>query len=241
MKYVYEDPLYRANDESSSTRGRYNTAHPQPDPSLPPPPSSAPAAPTPSRDFGPFFVRCAPFRGTLLPMGFVGKEAGEVAAPGELAVVRGMVKSSDGRRVPYATMDVWQCSPEGVYDYREADGVFRPYLSYIGEYNTHSESEAYHFRSRVLADESGRFEYQTVVPVPYLDPEDDTWRCPHIHHFVQATGHASCVSQIMFEGMPRNDTDNHIRPELTYRLVREGRHWAADVAFVLLRLAPQKE
>ncbi len=60
-KYVYEDPLYRDDDESSSTRGRYRTAHAVP-PADVQPQRCSPAPPTPSRDFGPFFVLHAPFR-----------------------------------------------------------------------------------------------------------------------------------------------------------------------------------
>jgi protocatechuate 3,4-dioxygenase beta subunit len=71
----------------------------------------------------------------------------------------------------------------------------------------------------------------------YLDPEDNTWRCPHVHHFVQAPGHASCVTQIMFPEMPKNEVDNHIRPELTVSLARGPNAWTAEVAFVLLELA----
>ena len=238
MDYVYKDPLYRANDESASTRGKYNTPIPQPDARLVAREVSAPAAPTPSRDFGPFFVRHAPFRGSLLPAGETGEAPGEgPAAPGQRLLVRGVVKSSQGAHLPYATLDVWQASPAAIYDYRERDGQFRPYLSYIGELNEHSEAEAFHYRARVLTDERGRFEYQTLVPPPYLDPEDNTWRCPHVHHFVQAAGHASCVTQIMFRDMPKNDIDNHIRPELTYALARAPGTWTADVAFVLLELA----
>jgi protocatechuate 3,4-dioxygenase beta subunit len=79
----------------------------------------------------------------------------------------------------------------------------------------------------------GRFEYQTVIPPPYLDNEDNTWRCPHIHHFIQASEHMSCVTQIMFPDMPRNDTDNHIRKELVVPLERKPLYWLATPVFVL--------
>ena len=116
MDYVYKDPQYRANDESASTRGRYNTPVPQPDPRLVAREVTAPAAPTPSRDFGPFFVRHAPFRGTLLPVGVTGEAPGEGAAtPGQRLVVRGVVKSSQGTHLPYATLDVWQVRVAAVF------------------------------------------------------------------------------------------------------------------------------
>ncbi len=119
----------------------------------------------------------------------------------------------------------------------------------------------------------GHFEYQTVIPPPYFDPEDSTWRAPHIHvchlpclllllahlsrvrarhtqHFVQADGHLSgkqdaccrprklraqhaVVTQIMFPDMPKNDVDNHIRPDITVPLTRSANHWVASVTFAL--------
>ncbi len=54
--------------------------------------------------------------------------------------------------LPYAVLDVWQASPEGKYDYEEKDGVFKPYLTYIGELNKHSKSREYEYRSRVLCN-----------------------------------------------------------------------------------------
>lgn len=129
--------------------------------------------------------------------------------------------------------------PDAEYDYAEPDGVFKSYMTYIGSLNTHGIApREYAYRSRVLCDHLGRFEYQTLIPFHYFDPEDSTWRCPHIHHFIQADGHLSTVTQIMFPDMPKNDVDNHILPELTVPLVRgAGPYWVAKPQFVL---APEK-
>jgi hypothetical protein len=43
----------------------------------------------------------------------------------------------------------------------------------------------------------------------------------------------------MFEGLEKNDVDNHIRPELTYKLVRDGAGWKSTVQFVVLKEAAQ--
>lgn len=235
-KYAYERPDY--HDSGARTFGKYRTAHPGTPASVSgAAPSGAPGEPTVSRDFGPFFVQLAPFRGVLTPMGHVGRPPGSSsqAAPGEWLLIRGTVRSTGGRYLAYATLDVWQAGPEAQYDYEEKDGQFRPYMSYIDQLNDHSTSREYQYRCRVLTDEVGRFEYQTVIPPPYLDPEDNTWRCPHIHHFIQADGCLSCVTQIMFPGMEKNDTDNHIRRELLVDLVRgqSGTHWEGRPEFVL--------
>lgn len=247
--YAYEAKDYRLADDPQSTRGKYNTHHPREDPTVPQEEivsfgEDVALAPTPSRDFGPFFVQFAPFRGTLLPVGYKEKPigAGGKPEPGQLVRVRGCVVGLPERRgLPYATLDVWQCSPDSAaYDYEEKDGVFKPYLSYIGEMNSHSQSKEYAWRARVLCDHRGRFEYVTAIPCPYMDPEDNTWRCPHIHHFVQPAAeapHASIVTQIMFPDMDKNDVDNHIRPDLVHQLflAPSGLYWeTADVRFVLL-------
>ena len=87
-------------------------------------PRSSPRAPTASRDFGPFFVRHAPFRASLLPLGFPGLVPAPAAPPsgGDWLRVAGTVKNSAGAHLPYATLDVWQVSPDAQYDYREKDG-----------------------------------------------------------------------------------------------------------------------
>ena len=177
QQYAYERNGY----EDEMTYGQYETDHPAC-------PASVAAnvavgveeslAPTPSRDFGPFFVQLAPFRGVLTPMGHSGGKpvADKPAAPGDWLLVQGTVRNTLGQPVPYATLDVWQAGPDAEYDYEEKDGVFKPYLSYISSLNDHSLSREYDYRARVLSDEAGRFEYQTVIPPPYLDTEDNTWR-----------------------------------------------------------------
>jgi protocatechuate 3,4-dioxygenase beta subunit len=142
------------------------------------------------------------------------------------------LESKEG--IPYACLDVWQAGLDGKYDYEEKDGKFKPYLSYIGDFNDHSTSKEYDYRSRILADHKGYFEFQTIIPPPYLDVEDDTWRCPHVHFFIQANGHQSVVTQIMFPDMPKNDVDNHIRPELTMMLKKRANYFEANPQFILI-------
>ena len=232
--YAYERPDYQ--DLGARTYGKYTTPHPARPASVPLVVAEGAAKPlpaTPSRDFGPFYVASAPFRGVLPPLGEEGAAPGDKAAPGERLLMQGTVRNETGAALPYATLDVWQAGPEANYDYQEKDGKFRPYMSYIDEFNDHSTSREYQYRARVLTDEQGRFEYQTSIPPPYLDNEDNTWRCPHIHHFIQADGHLSCVTQIMFPDMPRNETDNHIRRELLVVLERTDKSWLGAATFVL--------
>eukprot|EP01098_Paradermamoeba_levis_P016545 TRINITY_DN8978_c0_g1_i2.p1 TRINITY_DN8978_c0_g1~~TRINITY_DN8978_c0_g1_i2.p1 ORF type:complete len:258 (-),score=56.87 TRINITY_DN8978_c0_g1_i2:75-848(-) len=228
--YVYQNTNYKdlEAEDPANTRGKYNTHRPHSHPTdaefEPNNSKTKPAKPTPSRDFGPFYVQFGPFRGKLTPIHHIHKplQTGEKAQPGHLLVVKGNIFGFGSQKgLSYATLDVWQASPSGAYDYVEKDGAFHPYLTYIGELNTHSLSKEYDFRARVLTDHLGRFEYETVIPPPYFDPEDSTWRCPHIHHFVQRDGHQSIVTQIMFPDMEKNDVDAHIRPDLIVPLTRK--------------------
>jgi protocatechuate 3,4-dioxygenase beta subunit len=42
------------------------------------------------------------------------------------------------------------------------------------ELNTHSLSSHFNYRTRIITDEQGRYEFETVKPVPYFDPDDST-------------------------------------------------------------------
>jgi protocatechuate 3,4-dioxygenase beta subunit len=78
------------------------------------------------------------------------------AAPGQLLLVKGTLQDEE-KVIPFGTLDIWQAGPEAEYDYEEKDGVFKPYLSYMNEYNTHSKSKSseYDYRCRVITDEQG--------------------------------------------------------------------------------------
>jgi len=190
----------------------HDHAHDEPlsgafDPSRAPAPSSEAKqlAPTTADIWGPFFVRGAPFRCAIAP----------VWAKGRSLVVRGVVCGESGEPLPFATMEFWQTSPDAEYDYFEPDGVKRPYLE---EYNMHGAAKEYLFRARTVTDENGVYEFHSKMPVPYFDPDDSTWRCPHIHYHVQKQGYVALVTQLYFEGEDKNDTDAHIDASRTIKL-----------------------
>ena len=77
--------------------------------------------PTPSRDFGPFFVLGAPYRAKLSPIDVVPlkvEENSEKPKPGEPLRVRGKINALDKESLielkdQYITIDLWQASPSG--------------------------------------------------------------------------------------------------------------------------------
>jgi protocatechuate 3,4-dioxygenase beta subunit len=147
-------------------------------------------------------------------------------------LVRGTVTSTDGSPLPDAVVDVWQTGPAGgydVWDERQPEG---------------------NFRGRIRAEESGAYEFQTMLPKPYTVPTQGPvgryleamgqhpWRPAHIHFKVTAPGHRRLVTQVFFPDDPylENDTIGAVKPALVRPVEREDGHLACrfDIA-----LAPQ--
>ena len=83
-------------------------------------------------------------------------------------------------------------------------------------------------------DESGFYEFQTMLPRPYTVPTEGPvgrylemvgqhpWRPAHIHVKVDARGHAPLITQVFFPGDPYldNDTIGAVKPALVRPLTR---------------------
>jgi protocatechuate 3,4-dioxygenase beta subunit len=129
---------------------------------------------------------------------------------GDVLFVAGRVTSADGAPLPDAVIDVWQTGPDGGYD------LWDP------------RQPAYNFRGRFGPDDSGGYEFQTMLPRPYTVPTDGPvgrylemvgqhpWRPAHIHFKVEAPGHQRLVTQLFFPDDPYldNDTIGAVKPAL---------------------------
>jgi protocatechuate 3,4-dioxygenase beta subunit len=112
--------------------------------------------PTVSRDLGPFYRSGAPYRAKLTPP----------FEPGTVLVVTGRIWSFETKKpVAGAALDLWQVDNQTA-DYSKGNGDFKN-------------------RARLVTDESGAFEFETVHPIPY-NPSPDFWRSPHIHFIATA-------------------------------------------------------
>jgi catechol 1,2-dioxygenase len=143
-------------------------------------------------------------------------EAYEGMGEGDVLFVAGRVTSADGTPLPGAVLDVWQTGPNGGYDLWD------------------ERQPAYNFRGRFGVEESGRYEFQTMVPKPYTVPTDGPvgryleivgqhpWRPAHIHFKIDAPGHERLVTQVFFPDDPylENDTIGAVKPALVRPLVR---------------------
>ena len=187
------------------------------------------AGATESTVTGPFFVQGAP----EIPLG--GTIAGP-NTPGEPALVSGSVKTSAGKPIAGAVLDVWQASGEGFYDVQQAGGT--------------------NLRGKVKADENGKFWFRTVLPVSYPVPTDGpvgrmlkaTGRHPmrpgHLHFMIHAPGYKQLITHLFTAGDKYLDSDAvfGVKKSLVvkYRKAKSG-EWTVGYDFVLVPEKPARK
>lgn len=141
--------------------------------------------PTAGSAEGPFFSPGAPYRAKVSPP----------LEPGRVLVVTGRVWSHETRRpLAGAVLDVWHADHAGEYDNDDEPSERGP--------------AAFKCRARLVTDETGYYEYETVQPGLYPG------RTRHIHYIARAEGHRPLTTQMYFEGEEGNDADGLIRPSL---------------------------
>jgi len=120
---------------------------------------------------GPYYRPGSPLRNNLLI-------AGE---KGTLAELSGIVKHHDCVS-PYknAKVELWHCDNRGIYD---------------------NESKDFKYRGTTYTDESGRYSFQTILPVAYGSGE--IIRPAHYHLMITAEGYQPLVTQLYFAGDPK--------------------------------------
>jgi catechol 1,2-dioxygenase len=108
-------------------------------------------------------------------------------AEGQVLVVTGRVTDkTTGEGVANAVLDAFQADAKGHYD-----------------------TEGFEYRARVLTDEQGRFEFETIVPSNYGP-------APHIHFRITADGYGERRTDMYFRDEEHPEGG---RPELTPKLV----------------------
>ncbi|QYB04524.1 hydroxyquinol 1,2-dioxygenase [Rhodococcus sp. USK10] len=145
--------------------------------------------------FGPFFVDDAP----EIPCG------GDIAggATGQPCWIEGSVTDTDGRPVPHARIEVWECDEDGYYDV---------------QYDDHRITG----RAHLYSDDNGRYRFWGLTPVPYPIPHDGpvgrmleaTGRSPvraaHLHFMVSAPHQRTLVTHIFVAGDPQIDIGDSV-------------------------------
>ncbi|MGD8788735.1 MAG: intradiol ring-cleavage dioxygenase [Burkholderiales bacterium] len=147
---------------------------------------------TESTVLGPFYVEGAPDT----PLGSNIAEGVE----GEPAYFSGSVRSSDGKPIAGATLDIWSTDGAGQYDVQRPGGEKRA-------------------RGRITTDAKGRYAFWTVKPVSYPVPTDGPvgkmllkmgrhpYRPAHTHMIVSAPGFEPVTTHLFVKGDPYLESD----------------------------------
>ncbi len=135
---------------------------------------------------------------------------------GDVLIMHGHVRDSDGTPIVGAVVDVWHANTRGNYSY------FDPSQS------------AYNNRRRITTGADGSYRFRTIVPSGYSVPPGGTTdrllksvgrhgcRPAHIHFFVSADGHRHLTTQINIAGDPylHDDFAYATRDELIPPVIR---------------------
>jgi catechol 1,2-dioxygenase len=150
--------------------------------------------PTEDNILGPYFREGAPFRAKITPP----------LAKGIPMLIRGRVWGFDTKKpLAHVMLDIWQADTDGRYDNDDA--------------NKPPAKGVYVNRARVLTDETGYYEYETIHPGPYKTGAN-TWRPSHIHYLVRKAGYTNLITQLYFHGDRFNAKDEFIKPSLIIKL-----------------------
>jgi protocatechuate 3,4-dioxygenase beta subunit len=143
--------------------------------------NAAPGATEPTV-LGPFYRPGAPHRAA-------GEHIGR-PQDGPPVLIRGRVTATTGTPVEGATLDVWQCSANGLYDTQDPQ---QPPFNLRGVFTTGAD---------------GGYEFRTARPVSYPIPVDGPvgellraagrshWRASHVHAIVSAAGYEPVTTHI---------------------------------------------
>ncbi|HSU91482.1 MAG TPA: dioxygenase [Sporolactobacillaceae bacterium] len=182
-----------------------------------------PKSATESSLLGPFYRDGAP----ELPLG------ANIArnVKGAPLAIHGTVKSLDGKPVANALLDVWQASPDGLYDLQLPD------------------HNAMNLRARFRTGADGEFHFRSVKTSSYPVPVDGPvgtmlkalgqhpYRPAHIHFLISADGYVPLTTALYMEGDKYLDSDAVFgaRKSLTIGYQSEHGRDAINFDFVIAR------
>lgn len=135
--------------------------------------------PTTTDILGPFYRPGAPLRSNIIPAN----------SKGSLLNLKGIIYGEDGKApLNNALVEIWQCDENEYYD---------------------NISDSYKFRGALITEKNGKYEFKTIIPVPYkADLNDDSsWRPAHIHMRVSIPNQQDLITQLYFKGGEYVDKD----------------------------------
>ncbi len=128
--------------------------------------------PTTTDVLGPFYRPGAPFRKNLRLPN----------SNGTPIVLKGNIFKEDGETpINNALVEIWHCDENEVYD------------------NT---SDEYKYRGEQKTKTDGKYEFKSILPVPYkaVPNDENSWRPAHIHMRVSVPNQQDLITQIYFKG-----------------------------------------
>lgn len=138
---------------------------------------------------GPYHRPRAPYRAMIAPP----------LAPGKILIVQGRIWGIDTRKpLSGVIIDIWQADHSGSYDNDDRDNPPNPHT--------------FDYRARLISDETGYYEFQTIRPGRYKVGK--SYRPSHIHYLIRAKGYKQLITQLYFEGDPYNKVDPFIKNSL---------------------------
>ena len=144
---------------------------------------------TPRTIEGPLYVAGAPES-----KGFARLDEDAQSDEAEVLFMQGTVFDATGKPMPGAKVEVWHANLMGNYSF------FDPTQS------------AFNLRRTIIADENGRYQFRSIIPVGYGCPPNGSTqqlldllgrhgrRPAHIHFFITGAGHRKLTTQINIDG-----------------------------------------
>ena len=112
------------------------------------------------------------------------------ASHGAPIVLKGSIFKEDGKTpINNALVEIWHCDENEVYD---------------------NASDEYKYRGGQKTKADGKYEFKSILPVPYkADPKDESsWRPAHIHMRVSVPNQQDLITQLYFKGGKYIETDH---------------------------------
>jgi protocatechuate 3,4-dioxygenase beta subunit len=141
--------------------------------------------PTPRQTAGPFYPKSLPLHSDNDLVRIAGREK---QADGIITHIFGRVIDGDGRPVPQARIEIWQCDSHGRY-HNVDDRSSRSLDPNFQGYGTTSSGD------------DGGYRFRTIRPVAYPG------RTPHVHFAISPPGGGRLVTQMYVAGEASNERD----------------------------------
>jgi protocatechuate 3,4-dioxygenase, beta subunit len=152
--------------------------------------AAAALAPTPAQTEGPFYPLDYPADSDSDLVHVAGHAE---PAKGTVTRVAGRILDPNGRPVPGARVEIWQCDANGRYHNVRDGDAGRP------------RDENFQGFGQTVTDDAGGYRFLTIRPVPYPG------RTPHIHFAVAVPGQRRFITQMYVAGEPQNERDPVLR------------------------------